>query len=135
MPSSLKVLFTLVDVGFLAYWLVTAMSAVPLEWLFKDYDDPILQAWNWSFLPLDLATSATGLNTLRLARQDREWRTWATVSLVLTTCAGLQAIAFWTLRSDFDPLWWAPNLFLLIYPLLYLPRLLDTNIVGGRATE
>jgi len=34
---------------------------IPESYLFKDYDNPILQAWNWSFLPLDLCISFTDL--------------------------------------------------------------------------
>ncbi|MBW1760639.1 MAG: DUF5360 family protein [Deltaproteobacteria bacterium] len=93
------------------------------EYLFKDYDNPILSAWNWSFLPLDLAISASGLTALRLARRGLSWRNLALVSLVLTSCSGLMAVSFWTLRSEFDPAWWLPNLFLLLYPLWFLPRL------------
>ncbi|MEU1994923.1 DUF5360 family protein [Nocardia gamkensis] len=44
-------------------------------------------------------------------------RTLMTISLTLTSVAGLQALAFWTLRGDFNPVWWAPNLFLLLFPL------------------
>jgi hypothetical protein len=36
----------------------------------------------------------------------------------------LQAVAFWALRGDYDPVWWAPNLFLLFYPVLFLPVVL-----------
>jgi hypothetical protein len=43
------------------------------------------------------------------------------ISSVLTSCSGLQAVAFWALRGDFDVIWWAPNLFLLLYPLVFLP--------------
>jgi hypothetical protein len=52
------------------------------------------------------------------------WRSWAVMSLVATSCSGLQAISFWVLRADYDLAWWAPNLFLLLYPWLFLPRLL-----------
>ena len=124
MPRTLIVIFLAVDLGFLAYWLITALHILPTEWLFKDYNNPILDAWNWSFLPLDLMVSATGLTTVSLARAGRNWQPWATVSLSLTACAGLQAIAFWTLRSDFDPVWWIPNLFLLLYPPVFLVGLL-----------
>jgi hypothetical protein len=34
-------------------------------------------------------------------------------------CSGLQAIAFWVLRQDYDPTWWIPNLCLMVLPLLY----------------
>jgi hypothetical protein len=47
----------------------------------------------------------------------------ALISLVLTFCSGLQAIAFWILRADFDLSWWIPNLFLMIYPIFFIIRI------------
>ena len=35
-------------------------------------------------------------------------------------CSGLQALAFWTIRLDFDMSWWIPNLYLLVYPCFFL---------------
>ena len=46
------------------------------------------------------------------------------IALVLTCCAGLQAISFWAIRGDFKLGWWLPNLFLMLYPLWFLPALL-----------
>lgn len=128
----LRPFFLVTDTGFVLYWLVTVLGVLPEAWLFKDYHDPVLIAWNWSFLPLDLAIAATGYLSLALHyRGDERWRPWALVSLVLTFCSGLQAIAFWTLRADFDPVWWAPNLYLLLYPLFFVPGLV--RAVGARA--
>jgi hypothetical protein len=112
-----------VDLGFIAYWAITLAGIIPEEYLFKDYDNPILAAWNWSFLPLDLAISATGLTALRRAKRGLNWRSLALVSLALTSCSGLMAVSFWALRADFDPAWWLPNLFLLLYPLWFLATL------------
>ena len=123
LPSFLRPLFLVVDFGFIAYWAITLAGVIPDEYLFKDYDNPILSAWNWSFLPLDLAISATGLSALRRAKRGRRWKKLALVSLVLTSCSGLMAVSFWTLRADFDPAWWLPNAFLLLYPLWFLPAL------------
>lgn len=124
-PRLLRPLFFIVDLGFLAYWLITLLHLVPAAYLFKDYDNPILAAWNWSFLPLDLGISATGLFSLRwLRRGDRRWRRLALLSLSLMFCSGLQAIAFFALRRDFELAWWLPNLFLLLAPLVYLPGFL-----------
>jgi Family of unknown function (DUF5360) len=121
----LRALMLLTDLGFLAYWLVTALHLLPAAWLFKDYDQPILQSWNWSFLPLDLAISASGLGALWLVRRgDGRGLPLALVSLTFTVCSGLMAVAFWTLRHDYELTWWLPNLFLLLYPLPFLPRLL-----------
>ena len=117
------------DIGMLSYWGVTALMAlsilsVPGEWLFKDYHDARVMAWNWSFLPIDLLLSITGLWALRLERaDDQRWRIWAAISLTLTDCAGLMANSYWILVRDFDPAWWIPNLFLTLWPLPFLVKL------------
>lgn len=117
------------DIGMLAYWAITAAMALgllslPPEWLFKDYDDPRVVAWNWSFLPIDLAFSLTGLWALHREKAGKpDWKIWAAVSLTLTFCAGIMAISYWTLTGDFDPSWWIPNLFLMLWPLPFLFRL------------
>jgi hypothetical protein len=122
---ALKPFFLATDIGFIIYWLITLLGLIPAEYLFKDYHDPLLVAWNWSFLPLDLLVSASGLGSLLLERQGNpRWRELALVSLVLTVCSGLQAVAFWALRADFDPVWWVPNLYLLLYPLACIWRFL-----------
>jgi hypothetical protein len=117
----LRVVFVCVDVGFIVYWVCAGLGLFPQEWLFKDYESPIFQAWNFSFLPLDLLISATGFGSLYcLARGNEAAQPLALISLVLTFCSGLQAIAFWGLRQDYDLSWWAPNLFLMVYPLYFL---------------
>ena len=121
------------DIGMLAYWAVTALMALglialPPEWLFKDYDDPRVIAWNWSFLPIDLAFSVTGLWALHRERAGQpDWKIWAAISLTLTFCAGIMAISYWTLTGEFDPAWWAPNLFLMLWPIPFLLRLGRAN--------
>ena len=124
-------LMRITDFGMLTYWSVTALMAlsiisIPGEWLFKDYHDPRVMAWNWSFFPIDILLSLTGIWALRLeARGDERWRIWATVSLTLTVCAGLMAISYWVLVQDYGPNWWVPNLFLLIWPLPFLYLLMS----------
>jgi hypothetical protein len=123
--KTLKFFFLVTDIGFILYWLITLLHLIPPEYLFQDYTNPILTAWNWSFLPLDLFISATGLTSLYLYRRgDERWTNIALISLVLTFCSGLQAVAFWVLRSDFDPVWWIPNLYLLLYPPFFIVSLL-----------
>ncbi|MFN8347957.1 MAG: DUF5360 family protein [Spirosomataceae bacterium] len=120
-PALLRPFFWLVDLGFLVYWLITFFKLIPAEYLYKDYSDPLLTDWNWSFFPLDIAISLTGLMSLRLQKQKKApWRLWALVSLAFTFCSGLQAISFWTLRNDFDWSWWLPNLFLMLYSAYYM---------------
>ena len=79
-PRALALAFVVVDVGFLLYWAITLAGVIPSEYLFKDYEDPILHAWNWSFLPLDLLISATGLTCVVRARRGLSWQPWALVS-------------------------------------------------------
>jgi len=124
----LKPFFLVTDIGFILYWIITLLHLIPAEYLFQDYTNPILVSWNWSFLPLDLAISATGLLSLYLhEREDQRWQALALISLVLTFCSGLQAVSFWVLRSDFDLSWWIPNLYLLVYPLFFIPSFLRGN--------
>lgn len=121
----LRFFFLVTDIGFILYWMITASSLIPAEYLFNDYTNPILVAWNWSFLPLDLLVSATGLTSLYLhRREDKRWKNIALVSLILTSCSGLQAISYWTFRGEFAFEWWLPNLYLLVYPLFFIPRFL-----------
>ena len=130
MPRGLVGSMSVVDALMLLYWGVTALAAagvvaLPPALLYKGYNDPLLVAWNWSFMPLDVAFALTGLASVRrAARGDRGWRELAIVSLTLTMCAGGMAIGFWALTGDFDPAWWLPNLVLLLGPMIWLPRLL-----------
>jgi hypothetical protein len=94
--------------------------------LYKDYTNSILVAWNWSFFPIDMLISISGLNTIRLYRKNSNlWVFFALGSLFLTFCSGLMAISFWIFHNDFDLAWWIPNLFLLIYPIFYLNKLYE----------
>lgn len=124
LPGSLRIFLLLVDLGFLAYWAITLLGLLPASWLYAHHDDPVMVAWNWSFLPLDLFVSATGLAALVLARRhDPRWFLPALVSLAFTSASGMNAIAFWALRGDLDLSWWAPNLVLLLAPWLFIARL------------
>jgi uncharacterized membrane protein YfhO len=124
-------LLAITDAGFVLYWSVTALAAlgvlaIPPAYLYRGYHDPLLVAWNWSFAPLDLAASATGLAALSALRTARAWSGLAIVSLSLTSAAGGMAIAFWAISGDFDLVWWSANLFLLAWPLFYLPSLIES---------
>jgi hypothetical protein len=130
--KALKPFFWFTDIAFIAYWLVTALHLIPPEFLFQDYTNPILRAWNWSFLPLDLLISFSGLGSLWAYNRRLElWRSLVLISLTLTMTSGLNAIAFWVIRGDFDPTWWIPNLYLLIYPIFFLPQLLRPMLQAG----
>jgi len=131
-PCGLKTSLLITDIAFLSYWALTALVAagalsIPAEYLYSDYNNPLVVAWNWSFMPLDVALSLIGITALSLQRRAcASWRMLAVVSLSLTVCAGLMAISFWAIRGDFDPAWWAVNLALILWPLYFLPQLVDT---------
>lgn len=128
MNNLLPGLFLFTDIGFILYWLITGFHWIPESYLFKDYHNPILMDWNWSFLPLDLFVSFTGFYSLYLRKRKRvEWERIALISLVLTSASGLQAVAFWGFRSDFDLSWWIPNLYLLLYPIYFIYKLAFTS--------
>ncbi|WP_019636875.1 DUF5360 family protein [Paenibacillus fonticola] len=121
----LKWFFLVVDLAFIMYFSATAMGLIPAEYAYSDYTNPILVAWNWSFFPLDMAISLTGLSAIYLHRKRcKEWKSIALISLVLTFCSGLMAISYWGIRLELDPVWWIPNLALMLYPLFFIPRFL-----------
>jgi hypothetical protein len=123
--KSLKYFFLLVDITFIVYWSITALHLIPPEMLYNDYTNPILVHWNWSFFPLDMFISATGLYSVYLSsQQNPKWRIFALISLILTSVSGLQAISYWILASDYDPTWWLPNLFLLLYPFFFFSKII-----------
>ena len=130
LPRGLKSALLLTDLGFLNYWSLTTLVAlgvlhVPSEYLYSDYENPLVVAWNWSFMPLDVILSIMGLAAYSLQRRgNRHWIGLALISLALTMCAGLMAISFWAIRGDFDVAWWAVNLALVIWPIFYLPKLI-----------
>ncbi|PHS23123.1 MAG: hypothetical protein COA84_11550 [Robiginitomaculum sp.] len=124
MSRTLKMLFLVTDFGFVLYWGATILATfgivhIPQDWLFRDYTNPNIIAWNWSFLPLDLIASATGITAVSMATRNKKWEKLALISLCLTFCAGFMAISFWVFQMSFDALWWASNLFLAIWPIWF----------------
>lgn len=129
MPKPLSAALLVTDLSFLAYWTLSALvlagvAHVPPDWMYAGYDDPKVVAWNWSFLPLDLAFSLLGLASVRAARRGAAiWRPLALLSLAFTMAAGGMAVSYWALRGEFEPGWFLPNLALVIWPLAFLPKL------------
>jgi Family of unknown function (DUF5360) len=123
----LSLLFT--DIAFLVYWAFAAADAlrliqIPAAWLYANAHDPRVVAWNWSFFPLDVAFSLTGLAAVQASRRNAPvWRPLALISLVLTMVAGGMAVAYWTLLQEFDLAWFLPNLVLFLWPIVFLPGL------------
>ncbi|MDR0270926.1 DUF5360 family protein [Paenibacillus sp.] len=126
----LKWFFLFTDISFILYFGATALGLIPPEWAYSDYSNPILIAWNWSFFPIDMLVSLTGLTALYLYRkQSPTWKSAALISLVLTFCSGMMAIAYWGIRQEFDPA--CPNLFLLIYPLFFIRKFWKSTSNSG----
>lgn len=129
------VAMVLVDVGFVVYWSVVALGVVPAERMFAEYADPRVAAWNWSFLPLDLLASASGLSAVRALHRGAPGTVVTVrfaVSLALTAVAGGMALAYWVLRGQLDPVWIGANLALVAVAAPTLTRVLRTGDV--RAT-
>lgn len=110
-----KAIVWAIDIGFILYWSLIVFRAIPAEAMFVGYEKPEVQAWNWSFLPLDILASLTGIAGNTLKRFNS--KILLTVSLVLTSVAGGMAIGYWAFLADFEISWWAPNLVLLLFPL------------------
>ncbi len=110
-----KVIVWAIDLGFIAYWLLISLRVLPAEAMFAGYEKPEVQAWNWSFLPLDILASVTGILGNTTNRLDK--KTLLTISLVLTSVAGGMAVGYWAFIGDFELSWWLPNLVLLLFPI------------------
>ena len=124
----LPTFFLIVDTGFIAYWVITALHLIPETWLYNDYTNPLLVNWNWSFMPIDILVSITGYTALYYRSKKRhQWVPLAIISLTLTSASGLMAIAFWVIGRDFELQWWLPNHFLLVYPWFFIPGLIKSN--------
>ena len=106
----------------LVYWGITGLGLLPARLAFNEYYNPLILAWNWSFLPLDLALSTTGLLAIAMDNAGRRLaaRSFGLISLSLCFSSGLMAISFWALRREFDVAWWLVNSYLVVYPLAYL---------------
>ena len=132
MPKGLAMTLRVVDWAMILYWSVVSMAALSLfalpHWAMYDgYGTPIIDAWNWSFAPLDIAFAIAGLASVHFAaKADRRWIPLALVSLALTFCAGLMAISFWAIKGEFNPSWWIPNMMLMLVAIYWIPKL--TNI-------
>ncbi|MFE3961125.1 DUF5360 family protein [Nocardia sp. NPDC059091] len=117
----------LTDLGFLAYWAGTALGVLSVG------PDRFLQQWNWSFLGLDLAAIGLGLAGLA-ARSGAGSLPMITVSLSLTSAAGLMALNFYVLHGDYDLAWWLPNLWLVGFPIVALLGIYRTHPVADDPT-
>jgi len=119
----MKAMLGVTELAILAYWVLAGLSAlniitIPPEWMYSDYENPLVVAWNWSFFPLDVMFAVCGLLALYGPFSKTRKMSLLIISLSLMFCAGLMAISFWAIRGEFDPLWWGMNIWLMALPLL-----------------
>ena len=130
MSPGLRWALLVTDIVFLLYWSVSLLAllhviSLPPEMMYDGYDQPRVIAWNWSFLPLDVGFSVTGLLAVAADRRgDPSWVALALLSLAFTTAAGGMAIGYWIILQEFDPGWFIPNLLIFLWPFLFLPGLI-----------
>lgn len=115
----MKWLLTATEIGMLAYWVMAGSMALgvislPPEWMYSDYQNPMVVAWNWSFFPIDVLFAVTGLAARFLPMAAGRAHGLAIVSLTLMVCAGLMAVSFWLIRGEYDVFWWSVNLWLVV---------------------
>ena len=110
MRAFFKPLLVLVDAGLLLYWFMVITDLFPKDLRFRDYSNEIVQAWNWSFFPLDVAAALVVFLGVFV--------------LTLTFCAGFMAISFWAYYGDFEIFWWGANSILMIVPLLVFANMI-----------
>ncbi|MFM2410687.1 MAG: hypothetical protein RL481_1515 [Pseudomonadota bacterium] len=129
MPKNLIWTLKLLDGGMILYWAIAAIACLglitlPKELMYAGYGSAMVDAWNWSFAPIDIAFSVMGLVAIWLAKkEDPRWQPVALLSLALTFCAGLMAISYWILIGYYDLSWWLPNLALMAAALWWTPKL------------
>ena len=133
MSRSLITAMLITDFLFVIYWAASILAAagliaVPSDQMYADYRDVRVAAWNWSFLPLDMALSILGLCAVAADRRGSAlWRPLAIMALTLTATAGGTAVTYWTILREFDPAWFLPNLVLFVWPFACLPKLCSTR--------
>ena len=123
-----------VDAGLLLYWTAVFLDLIPEEQRFRDYSNPIMQAWNWSFFPLDLSAALLGFLGVYLVRKGRAaGELVVTVGLTLTFCAGFMALSFWSYYGDFNLWWWLPNAALVLAPVVGFLEMSIGKVCGRKA--
>jgi Family of unknown function (DUF5360) len=71
MPPVLKHTLSLIDIGMILYWSVSFFALIglfqlPPSAMYDGYGTPVIDAWNWSFAPLDICFRSSGCSALAL---------------------------------------------------------------------
>lgn len=111
------------EVGMGLYWLLAGLMAatvisIPPEYMYSDYTNPLVVAWNWSFLPIDLIFVASGIAAFVSPDGSEKKRALRQLGLTTMFCSGLMAISYWVILGQFDPFWWGLNIWLMLLPIL-----------------
>lgn len=119
----MKFFLVVTEIAMLLYWVLISLVSlgvlsIPPEWMYSDHTNPLVVAWNWSFLPIDVLFSVTGLLAIYGKFSVKKKQSLMIISLTLMFCAGIMAISFWAIRGEFDLFWWGMNIWLMILPLL-----------------
>ena len=127
--SILAVLLTLTEIGMLGYWalagaLVAGWVTIAPEYMYSDYENPVIVAWNWSFFPIDVAFALCGLTARFATLRQSVAELLSVIGATLMFCAGVMAISFWVIQREFDPLWWGLNIWLCLLSILFLFHLM-----------
>ena len=110
MRAIFKPLLVIVDAGLLLYWSMVIADMFPEELRFRDYSNEVVQAWNWSFFPLDITAALfVFLGAYLTKRKVGAGDLVLMFGLTLTFCAGFMAISFWAYYGDFEVFWWGAN--------------------------
>ena len=129
MRAFFKPLLVLVDAGLLLYWFMVITDLFPKDLRFRDYSNEIVQAWNWSFVPLDVAAAlVVFLGVFLMNRKIAAGELVLMFGLTLTFCAGFMAISFWAYYGDFEIFWWGANSILMIVPLLVFANMVYEKV-------
>jgi len=115
-------LMTLTEIAMLLYWalaaaLVVGLIYIPPDYMYSDYENPLVVAWNWSFFPIDIAFALCGLWARFANLRPGLARNLSLIGATLMFCAGTMAISFWSVTGEFEPLWWGMNLWLVVLAL------------------
>jgi hypothetical protein len=103
----------------ISYWMVAlfmllGVVQIPPEYMYSDHENPMVVAWNWSFFPVDLIFSVSGLYGRFGQHSLHKKQLLETLSLALMFCAGLMAVSFWVVQNSYDVFWWGVNLWLIL---------------------
>ena len=116
-------IFVVIDVGLPLYWVWVFIQIYQEGEFASDFGQLSYFLVNTSFLNIDMAIAVTGLASIyAYLRHYAAWRVLAILSLAFTSFSGYFALALWFVHHNMDPLWLVSNMFLAVYPMVFLFR-------------